>query len=135
MAFAIILFIFFRAMGQCIGVAISGVILQNQMETRLLSIPSLASQAGEYSKDASSTVLTIKSLPDSDNKRLLVQAYADSLKIVWAVICALSGVGMLGSIFIRKGSLDRALSSEQALKQRSLRISQDLENTNMKNHR
>ncbi len=135
MAFAISLFIFFRAMGQCIGVAICGVIFQNQMETRLLTIPSLASQAGEYSKDASSTVLTIKSLPDSDSKRLLVQAYADSLKIIWAVMCALSGIGMLGSIFIRKGSLDRALNSEQALKQRSPRSGQDLENTNMKNHR
>ena len=105
------------------------------METLLLSIPSLAIQAGEFSKDASSTVLTIKSFPDSDNKRLLVQACADSLKIVWAVMCALSGAGMSGSIFIRKDSLDRALNSEQALKQRSPRNGQDLENTNMKNHR
>ena len=133
MAFAISLFIFFRSIGQCIGVAICGVIFQNQMETRLLAIPSLASQAGEYSKDASRTVLTIKSLPNSDSKRLLVQAYADSLKIVWAVMCALSGVAMLGSIFIRKGSLDRVLNSEQTLKKGGSRHGQDLETTNMNN--
>ena len=127
MAFAISLFIFFRAMGQCIGVAICGVIFQNQMETRLLAIPSLASQASEYSKNASSTVSTIRSMPESNSKRLLVQAYADSLKIVWAVMCALSGVAMLGSIFIRKGSLDRILNSEQALKGASPESGQDLE--------
>ena len=121
MAFAISLFIFFRILGQCIGVAICGVIFQNQMETRLLAIPSLASQAGEYSKDASSTVLMIQSLPSNDSKRLLVQAYAKSLKIVWAVMCALSGVAMLGSIFLRKGNLDRALNTEQALKERRSR--------------
>ena len=113
--FAISLFIFFfRAMGQCIGVAICGVIFQNQMETRLLAIPSLASRAAEYSKDASSTVLTIKSLPNGDRKRLLIQAYADALKIVWAVMCALSWVAMLGSMFLRKASRDRGLNSEQA---------------------
>ena len=135
MAFAISLFIFARSIGQCIGVAICGVIFQNQMETRLLAIPSLASQAVEYSKDASSTVLTIKSLPDSDSKRLLVQAYADSLKIVWAVMCALSGVAMLGSIFIRKGKLDRALNSEQTLKNGSSGSGQDLESMNMNDSR
>lgn len=125
MAFAISLFIFFRAIGQCIGVAICGVIFQNQMETRLLAIPSLAKKAAEYSKDASSTVLTIKSLPNSDSKKLLVQAYADSLKIVWAVMCALSGVAMLGSFFIRKGSLDRVLNSEQSLKTENSKSGQE----------
>ena len=133
MAFAISLFIFFRALGQCIGVAMCGVIFQNQMKTRLLAIPSLASQAGEYSKDASSTVLTIKSLPEGDSKRLLVQAYADSLKIVWAVMCALSGVAMLWSIFIRKGSLDRTLNSEQTLKERTSKGGPNLETMNMDN--
>ena len=135
MAFAISLFVFFRALGQCIGVAICGVIFQNQMETRLLAIPSLASQASEYSKDASSTVLMIKSLPNSDNKRLLVQAYADSLQIVWAVMCALSGVAMVGSIFIRKGSLDRVLNSEQGLKEEKSSTGQDVEKSETNNHR
>lgn len=134
MAFAISLFIFFRILGQCIGVAICGVIFQNQMETRLLAIPSLANQASEYSKDASSTVLTIQSLPNGDSKRLLVQAYADSLKIVWAVMCALSGVAMLGSIFLRNGNLDRALNTEQALKEGSSRSGQDVEKTTLNNH-
>ena len=136
MTFAISLFIFFRAMGQCIGVAICGVIFQNQMETRLLAIPSLASQASEYSKDASSTVLTIRSLPNGDRKRLLIQAYADSLKIVWAVMCALSGVAMLGSLFLRKASLDRVLNSEQGLQKEAPSYDYDPEswNTELNSH-
>ena len=116
MAFAIGLFVCSRALGQCIGVAICGVIFQNQMKTHLLGIPSLADQAVEYSRDASSLVRTIRTLPDSERKDELIQAYADSLKIVWAVMCALSGVAMVGSFFIQKKSLDRALNTEQGLK-------------------
>lgn len=70
MALTVSLFIFFRAIGQCIGVAICGVIFQNPMETRLLAISSVANQAGEYLKDALSTALTIKSLPNSDSKKI-----------------------------------------------------------------
>ena len=73
-------------------------------------------------RDASSTVLTIQSLP---NKRLLVQTYAESLKIVWAVTCVLSGVTMLGSIFVRKVNPNRALHSEQALRMKSSETGQD----------
>ena len=116
MAFAIGLFVFARALGQCIGVAICGVIFQNQMKTRLLGNPSLADRAVEYSRDASSLVQTIRTLPDGDLKDDLIQAYADSLKIVWAVMCALSGVAMVGSFFVQEKSLDRALNTEQGLK-------------------
>ena len=116
MAFAISLFIFARALGQCIGVAICGVIFQNQMKTRLLAIPTLAGQAEEYSKDASSLVQTIKFLPDGESKFGLIKAYADSLKIVWAIMCALSGVAMVGSFFMRTKSLDRTHNTEQGLK-------------------
>ena len=82
--FAISLFIFFRAIGQCIGVAICGVVFQNQMETRLLAIPSLANQAGEYSKDASSTVLTITSLPNSDSKKITEDCLGSNVCAQWS---------------------------------------------------
>lgn len=117
MAFAVSLFIFARALGQCIGVAICGVIFQNQMKERLLAIPSLASKAVEYSRDASSLVQTIRQMPDGVNKTQLITAYADSLKIVWAVMCALSGIALIGSIFIKHESLDRKLETEQALRE------------------
>jgi hypothetical protein len=115
MAFAVTIFVFFRCLGQCIGVAIGGTIFQNQMKQRLLAIPALAADALAFSRDASRLVQQIKGLPEGDNKAALVQVYADSLRIVWAVICALSGVAAVGSLFVRKMSLNRAHHTEQGL--------------------
>ena len=115
MAFAISLFVFARAIGQCLGVAICGVIFQNQMQKKLQTIPELASVAVEYSRDASSLVQTIKFLPEGQRKTDLIQAYTDALKIVWAVMCALSATATIGSIFMRRKSLDRAHNTAQGL--------------------
>lgn len=115
MAFAVTIFVFFRCLGQCVGVAIGGTIFQNQMKQRLLAIPALAGDAVAYSRDASRLVQQIRGLPDGGEKTAIVQAYADSLRIVWAVMCALSGVAMVGSVFVRKMSLNRAHNTEQGL--------------------
>lgn len=120
LTFAVGMFIFTRLLGQCLGVAICGVIFQNQMYTQLLKYPDLAGSAYEYSRDASSLASTIGQMPSGLRKEHLLQAYADALKIVWAVMCALSGVGLIGSLFVKKVSLDRKLDSEQGL-----RISKD----------
>lgn len=114
MSFAISMFIFSRMMGQCLGVAISGVIFQNRMKTILLGT-SLADQADEYSQDASGLVTIISSMSDGVQKQELVKAYADSLKTVWAVFCALSGAAMVGSFFLRHLSLDREHKTEQGI--------------------
>jgi hypothetical protein len=37
----------------------------------------------------------------------LVQAYADSLKVVWVVMCGLAGLGLLASLLIQDYPLDR----------------------------
>lgn len=114
MAFAVSLFIFARMMGQCLGVAISGVIFQNRMKVNLLGT-SLASMADAYSQDASGLVTVISSMPDGLEKQELVKAYADSLKIVWAVFCALSGAAMVGSFFMKHLSLDREHKTEHGI--------------------
>jgi hypothetical protein len=115
MPFVISLFIFARCMGQCLGVAISGTIFQNQMMQNLLKTPALADKAVEYSRDASSIVTILKSMPDDGSKADLIQAYADSLKIVWAVFCALSGVLTIASFFVKHVSLDREHNTKQGL--------------------
>lgn len=116
LAFAISLFIFARMMGQCLGVAISGVIFQNRMRANLLGT-SLAALADEYSQDASGLVTVISDMSDGVQKQELVKAYADSLKTVWAVFCALSGVAMVGSFFLRHLSLDREHKTEHGIEQ------------------
>ena len=113
LAFAVALFSFFRAFGQAIGVAVGGVIFQNQLEKKLLAYPLLAPMASAYSSDASGLVQIIKTMQHGPARTQLVQSYADSLKTVWIVMCALAGVALLSSFFIKGFELDRALETEQ----------------------
>ncbi|KAL8651755.1 MAG: hypothetical protein Q9226_004560 [Calogaya cf. arnoldii] len=113
LAFAIAMFSFFRAFGQAIGVAVGGTVFQNQMKSKLLSYPALASMAEEYSKDASGLVQIIKSMQDDVVKRNLQQAYADSLKVVWATMCGLGAVGLILSLGTKGLDMNKPLETEQ----------------------
>ncbi|KAI0118386.1 major facilitator superfamily domain-containing protein [Nemania sp. FL0031] len=115
LTFAISMFIFFRMLGQCLGVAISGVVFQNQMKQNLLHSTTLMDRADEYSRDASSIVQLLRAMPEGLEKTELVQAYADSLKIVWAVMTALSGAALIASVFIKHINLDKEHKSEQGI--------------------
>ena len=87
------------------------------MRQKLGKYPHFAAQAGRLSKDAADLVQVIKAMPDGTNKMDLRTAYADSLKTVWIVMCALAAVAMVASLWTRHYDLDRALSSEQQLQQ------------------
>ena len=116
MAHAVAFFTFFRTFGQAIGVAVGGVIFQNQMKINLLTYPLLAGKADEYSQDASSLVQIIKVMAeDLPQRAQLIQAYADSLKTVWLVICCLSAAALFSSIFIKGYTLDVEHVTEQRL--------------------
>ena len=116
LAFAIGMFSFFRAFGQALGVAIGGVIFQNQLKKKLLTYPLLAPVANSYSSDASGLVQIIKAMQHGSERTQLIQSYADSLKVVWVVMCALAGVALLSSTLIRGFELDRALETEQGFR-------------------
>ncbi|KAI4266533.1 MAG: hypothetical protein L6R38_008683 [Xanthoria sp. 2 TBL-2021] len=113
LAFAIAMFSFFRAFGQAIGVAIGGTVFQNQMKSKLLAYPALASKAEEFSKDASSLVQIIKSMQDDAMKQNLRHAYADSLKVVWATMCGLAAVGLILSLGTKGLDMNKPLETEQ----------------------
>lgn len=50
---------------------------------------------------------------DDPDRLALVQSYADALKVVWVVMCALAGVAMVVSAWTEGLELDRALEGEQ----------------------
>ena len=121
--FAIAMFSFFRSLGtvssfpfrfpkiisnfqQAIGVAISGVIFQNSLKTKLLSYPALAPFAIEYSQNAAELVETIKTMRNGPVKKDIQKAYSDALQIVWAVMCAVAAVGLVVSFFTVEYTLD-----------------------------
>jgi hypothetical protein len=99
----------FRGFGQSIGVAIGGVIFQNRMKSNLLQYPALRGLADKYSGDAASAVELIRGMQDTQAKGDLQQAYADSLRMVWAFCCGISGLIFFTSLFTKPYSLDRGL--------------------------
>lgn len=115
LAIAVAMFSFFRALGQAVGVAIGGVVFQNRMHANLLKYASLAPNAEAYSQDAAGLVRVIKAMADGVDKTNLKTAYTDSLRIVWAVNCAVSGVAMIMSLLTKAYDLDRAMESAQSL--------------------
>jgi len=116
LAIAVAMFSFFRALGQAIGVAVGGVIFQNEMYKNLLKYPALAPMANAYSQDAAGLVQVIKGMADGVDKANLKDAYTDSLRIVWAVCCAISGVALLFSLLTESYDLNQALETTQGLR-------------------
>lgn len=88
-------------------------IFQNQFHEKMLSYELLAPLADAYSKDATSLVRVIKHMEDGLAKTQLIQAYADSTKAIWIVMCALAGVAGVSSCFINGYGLDPPLVTAQ----------------------
>ena len=74
--------------------------------------------ADEYSRDASALVQIIKQMTPGQAKDELIQGYADSLKVVWIVMCAMSAVALASSVAIKALDLNRPLDTEQGFLER-----------------
>lgn len=122
---ALAMFSFFRSMGQAIGVAIGGAVFQNQMVKHLRDYPSLAPHAQEYAADATGLVQIIRAMPYTQDKLDIQQAYADSLRIVWAVCCGLSGATLLVSLLTRSYSIDQDQTTNQGVIEKDERKTED----------
>jgi hypothetical protein len=86
------------------------------MRNNLLKYPALAPMADAYSQDAAGLVQIIKGMADGVNKSDLKDAYTDSLRIVWAVCCAISGVALLLSLLTESYDIDQTLETNQGLR-------------------
>ncbi|KAH9879394.1 hypothetical protein J1614_002834 [Plenodomus biglobosus] len=115
-AYAANMFSFFRAFGQTLGVAIGGVIFQNQMKTKMLTFPLLADLADEYSKDAAGLIQIIKTMPAGEMKDQLKESYTDALKYIWIVMTVFAGIALLGSVFVKEFDMNGALETDMGFK-------------------
>ncbi|MCJ1238076.1 hypothetical protein MMC14_006065 [Varicellaria rhodocarpa] len=104
---------FIRVFGQSLGVAVGGVVFQNQIRKKLSEYPSLASSVEEYSKDSTAVVSLIQSMKAGNEKTQLIQAYADSIKMIWVVMAALSGAIFISTFFLKEYSLNQKLDTLQ----------------------
>ncbi|KAH7418703.1 major facilitator superfamily domain-containing protein [Cadophora sp. MPI-SDFR-AT-0126] len=118
--FAGAMYSFFRAFGQTLGVAISGVIFQNTFRKRVLAT-AYSAFADEWSREASSFAQVVKAWSDTGEegvmKEAVVMAYVESLRMVWCVMCVLAGGASVASlVWTREISLERNLETEQGFR-------------------
>ncbi|KAI1646371.1 MFS general substrate transporter [Daldinia loculata] len=106
-------FSFLRVFGQAIGVAVSGVAFQNQLQSELQNYEEFAPVAAQYSRDATAIVGIIKALPDGTTKTDLKQAYSDSLHVIWLLMTVVSGVALLTSFTTKEYSLEQEHDTRQ----------------------
>ncbi|CAG8240918.1 unnamed protein product [Penicillium salamii] len=108
-------FAFFRALGQAIGVAIGGATFDNIFRSKLAQNAEIAAYQDQLSKGAAALIEILKTIPDSDpRKPALIQTYADSLRLLWPVMCGCAGLALLFSLFIRHHNLRRDGEEEYA---------------------
>jgi hypothetical protein len=115
--FAGAMYSFFRALGQTLGVAISGAIFQNVFKKKILAT-TYSTFADEWSRDASSFVQVVKAWSDVGEegamKEVVIRAYIESLRVVWCVMCVLAGAAFIVSlVWTKEISLEREIETEQ----------------------
>lgn len=115
-AYAATMFSFVRGVGQTLGVAVGGVVFQNQMKKKMLTFPLLADMADEYSKDAAGLVEIIKALPAGEMKDQLRESYTDACKYIWVVVTVLSALALVSSAWTKAYDLNRVNESKQGFK-------------------
>lgn len=104
---AIALSTFFRSFGQSMGVVIGGAIFQNRLNVAFSSSsssPRLAELAGQYSRDVFGVIGLLHNTDEMTAHEIRL-AYVDSLRIVWAFSCAISGIYLVVSLYIRPRQL------------------------------
>ncbi|KJK66068.1 drug resistance transporter EmrB/QacA subfamily protein [Aspergillus parasiticus SU-1] len=97
---AITLSTFFRSFGQSVGVAIGGAIFENRLKVELSSTARLTELASQYTRDVFG-VIALLHHTDEMTIHEIQSAYVDSLRIVWAFGCAISGVSLAVSLWAR----------------------------------
>lgn len=97
---AITLSTFFRSFGQSLGVAIGGAIFENRVRATLSANPHLTALASRYSRDAFGVIALLQKT-DEETRYEIRSAYVESLRTVWAVGCAVSGLSLIASLFIK----------------------------------
>jgi predicted MFS family arabinose efflux permease len=110
-AYAASLYTFMRTVGFAIGVVVGSTVFQNMMSKALQNygLPT------ELAANAEGYISTLKTLPASAQKDLILKAYAQGLQGVFEVLTGIGGLGIIATVFIPHRSMDRPLESDHTL--------------------
>lgn len=126
-AYAASMYTFSRSFGQSIGVAIGGAIFQSQFNLKLRAYPELVQNATNLSRDASALVQIVKAMDKGSAERvMIVDAYADSLKVVWVVMAGIAFIGLLASTLIEGLDVNVKMETKQGLEEKIISNSRSL---------
>jgi hypothetical protein len=117
--FATSTFVFIRSLGQTFGVALGGVIFQNQWDKNLatdIANNTLPATFPIPGNEADGAVLSLLQLPP-DVLETVKWLYSDSLRAIWIFFVPLAGIAFLLSLLMRDYSLDKVLNSKQAFEE------------------
>lgn len=103
------MYAFMRSIGMCIGVATGGTVFQNEMKRKLISVG--VRNAAELTKQAEGYIEELKKL-DFSTKELIMSGYVTGLRGVWITMTVLCAIGLVVSLFIKRGNLDKVLASK-----------------------
>lgn len=106
------MFSFFRSFGQTIGLAVSETIFQNEMVRNLARSRKYGEHAVELAKDAVMLVQTISEEPDYTEREALKAAYTDSVRVIYILLCALSGLALISAAFVKHYDMNAPLARE-----------------------
>lgn len=119
--FAASMYAFCRSLGQGIGVALGGVMFQNEFQKQIEKSEEFGDKAAEWSRDASALVQTIrKATPEMQAmKDTIVNGYIDALWTIWLVLCILACTGLVVAVLgIKDKSLDRKFETEHGFQEK-----------------
>ena len=118
------IFTFVRSFGQTFGVAIGGVIFQNEFDKGIAKQVLLGNISPDYAirgRDAAAFVSLLRSVPEA--VRIVLQyIYADSLRLMWYVMIPFAGIGLLTSFLSRDLSLNQQHDTAQRFEERSTTV-------------
>jgi hypothetical protein len=110
---AVAFYVFLRQFGEGLGVAVSGAIFQNRLKQNIQDTENWSNFATELVRNAITLGESIHKLEKGPARDELVQTYANSLKSVWVLMCAISAIGLALTLLIRSYSMDKPLETEQ----------------------
>ena len=114
------IFVFFRALGSVIGVALGSSVFSNQFAEQLQSLDLPTDVLLAVSSLSVDFVQRLETLQISEQlKAEILMGYAEGLRWVWVTLACIAAVGFLASLFIRGLTIEKTEVGRQAFQEKA----------------
>lgn len=114
------MYAFFRSIGMTLGVAIGGTVFQNMMKRELVRLG--VDKAAEIAKNAEGFIEQLRQLSQVGSEAVVRQnildGYTHGFRGVWFVVMGSCALGLVVSLFIKRGNLNRMLMSRYSMSEK-----------------